>query len=177
EILSDNNAIWWSMDGRYFCYATFDDTFVEQAAYTDYDFSVYDNVVRIPYPKAGVSNNPIVKLTLFDTSTKEEYTINPPSELQELEDFKGLYLWSVSWSQSNYFTVIWSNRAQNHQVVMLCQANTVCELSYEKKLNHGWLMMPPPIMKRNGEVYFTKLGRKQDSKGDFQHIAMVTSPK
>ncbi|XP_070569513.1 inactive dipeptidyl peptidase 10-like isoform X8 [Ptychodera flava] len=174
EILSSNVAIWWTDDGKYFCYLTVNDTDVPMATYMDYDYTVYSDVVYIPYPKAGASKNPVATFTIYDTINHQHLTFGPPDQFAD-EDH---YITSVSWTDNNRVAVIYANRLQTHTIIMLCQANVKpCEFNYEEKTPNGWFIINTPLLfTENGGNYFTKLPRKQGSRGDFKHIAMITAP-
>lgn len=53
EILSSDNALWWSPDGTYLCYAVFNDTQVRRFTYMEYGEydSAYTDSRPIAYPK------------------------------------------------------------------------------------------------------------------------------
>ncbi|XP_077997531.1 inactive dipeptidyl peptidase 10-like isoform X2 [Glandiceps talaboti] len=173
EILSTNNAIWWSSDGAYFCFLTFNDTDVREANYMKYDYKVYADVVDIPYPKAGAANNPIVALSIYNTKLKTILPVYPPDELADQDH----YFMALSWPDNNRFAVVWSNRLQTHSIVVLCQADTgSCSQNFEYEMSHGWLLLHPPVFTQSGGEYFTKLPRKQGNKGDFKHLAKITAP-
>lgn len=54
EILSKNNAVWWSPDGLKLCYASFDDTAVDEVQYLLYDDISNASITTLKYPKVGI---------------------------------------------------------------------------------------------------------------------------
>jgi len=55
EILSSTEALWWSPDSRYICYATFNDTKVPLFRFPYYGprSDLYGDIVEFAYPKVG----------------------------------------------------------------------------------------------------------------------------
>ena len=55
EVLSANNALWWSQDGSKILYGSFDDTHVKDFRFPFYgsQFNQYTDIISIAYPKVG----------------------------------------------------------------------------------------------------------------------------
>ena len=53
EMLSSNQALWWSPGGKHVAYAEFNDTGVHNIEYSWYGNEQYPTTVVIPYPKVS----------------------------------------------------------------------------------------------------------------------------
>lgn len=87
EILSKSNAIWFSPSGTRLCYASFNDSLVDEMSYPYYGAvedpqNLYPGMYNIRYPKPG-RRNPTVKLWVVDVATrvKTTHVVIPPKEV------------------------------------------------------------------------------------------------
>lgn len=126
-------TLWWSNDGRYLAYLSFDDAQVEPTPIEYYDsyLTESNNNPKIhyePYPRAG-GVNPRVSVHVVDLTSSvsseevESTTILPPVELvrqQQADPRLGYYVTYVGWLPNNQMLVMWSNRAQNSSILSLC---------------------------------------------------------
>ena len=55
EILKSDSALWWSRDGRYLCYASFDDSGVPKHSIPLFGSSMYGETYHVPYPKVSLT--------------------------------------------------------------------------------------------------------------------------
>uniref|UniRef100_UPI00398F6DD1 dipeptidyl peptidase 4 n=1 Tax=Pristiophorus japonicus TaxID=55135 RepID=UPI00398F6DD1 len=119
EMLSSNNALWWSPDGRFFAYGEFNDTEVSLIEYSFYGDGQYPETVKIPYPKAG-SNAPTVRLFVVDTNKPLT-----PQMLLAPEEFNssGYYLSVINWVTDERIAVQWIERRQNHSILNIYDFN------------------------------------------------------
>ncbi|XP_071488052.1 A-type potassium channel modulatory protein DPP6-like, partial [Diadema antillarum] len=173
EILDSNNAIYWYEDGTLLLFASFNDTDVPKAWYPYYDNKVYSEVKYISYPKPGYTN-PVVKLYVMSTNNQQNLVhIKPPAQFQDQDH----YFKSAVWKDQYQVTVTWWNRPQNISLITLCQVDSgVCDVNYEHQTPNGWIVQRGDIIFADGgESYFTILPQREGPKGNYYHIAQVTS--
>lgn len=129
-------TLWWSNDGRYLSYLTFDDAQVEPTPIEYYDSYLIEsnNNPKIhyePYPRAG-GINPRVTVHVVDlvasinSEDVESTTILPPLDLvkqQQNDPRLSYYVTYVGWLTNNQLLIMWSNRAQNSSILSLCDSN------------------------------------------------------
>lgn len=140
-IFSEPNeaTLWWSPDGRYLAYLSFDDSQVESTPIEYYDtyLTESNNNPKIHYeryPRAG-EMNPRISVHVVDLMVSssmngneevESSVIDAPVEFvkqQQLDPRLGYYVTYVDWlEKSNQLLVMWSNRAQNQSILSLCEA-------------------------------------------------------
>ncbi|XP_015786539.1 inactive dipeptidyl peptidase 10 [Tetranychus urticae] len=186
-VLRDYKALWWNEDGTKFCFASFDNTAVDQMPIVIYgspynlsdEFSTsgplsYPKIINYPYPKPG-RNNPIVtlKIALVRPASVQIKNVHIPSQLEAAE----YYIKTVNWIGANKIAVVWLKRPQNYSVVTLCEEETDwhCEMLLEEHLNtpHGWLdIKSGPLFSNDKEYYFIILPVADGSYGTFDHIIM-----
>jgi dipeptidyl-peptidase-4 len=120
EVLGSATAAWFSPDGKYVAYASFDDTNVRDFMYELYGDGKgeyqYPKEVHLRYPKVG-ERNPIVTLSIEDLSIGG---INPivlpaPDEVKvnNLYGEEDHVLGIVFWISNTRVGAIWLNRRQN----------------------------------------------------------------
>ncbi|XP_067843476.1 dipeptidyl peptidase 4 [Heptranchias perlo] len=124
EMLSSNNALWWSPAGRFFAYGEFNDTQVSIIEYSFYGNGQYPETVKIPYPKAG-SNAPTVRLFVVDTENlTNEQQLSAPEAFKSSE----YYLSVINWATDQRISVQWIERRQNHSILTI----------YDFSKNNSW---------------------------------------
>ncbi|XP_053385906.1 dipeptidyl peptidase 4-like isoform X1 [Mercenaria mercenaria] len=174
EILSSDNALWFSPEGTYLLYAAFDDRDVYS-----YELSIYGDMAQtyvmskiLPYPKPGTPN-PKVRLKIIDLKRNSTVEIDPPKPFRN----KDHYFTTVSWQDETHVLISWMNRAQNLSILSMCDAmNGNCVQNYRIEGEGGWVDLYRPVMfKPDGSRYFLLLPHKDGSAGSFQHIAMIDS--
>ncbi|NXX86364.1 DPP4 peptidase, partial [Urocolius indicus] len=146
EMFSSRFALWWSPNGKFLAYATFNDTEVPVIEYSFYseDTLQYPKTVRFPYPKAGATN-PTVQFFIVDATTLSAFhpaEISPPEEI-ESEDH---YLSAVTWVTDERICVQWLRRIQNFSVLAVCDfenatGNWSCprEKQLTEESTSGWI--------------------------------------
>ncbi|XP_060074299.1 dipeptidyl peptidase 4-like isoform X2 [Ylistrum balloti] len=176
EILASDHALWWSPEGSFLLYASFNDTEVRKYYYPLYGSmeDSYGMQKRIAYPKAGF-RNPTFKLKIFNFKTKATKVVNPPMELAKAE----YYFTFVQWRDDNYVLIAWLNRAQNKSVITVCNAETGgCSINQRESGHGAWVeLYKPPLFAPKGDKYFLVLPNQEGVAGYFQHVAMVTLPQ
>lgn len=146
-------TVWWSPDGRYLAYLSFDDAKVTPIPIEYYDSYLHEtsnnNNPKIhyeSYPRAG-GINPLVSVHIVDLSSTlsmynnqnlptnsdvenvmiESVTIPAPNELikqVQLDSRLGYYVTYVGWlPKDNQLLVMWTNRAQNTSMLSICESN------------------------------------------------------
>uniref|UniRef100_A0A8C3JG83 Dipeptidyl peptidase 4 n=1 Tax=Calidris pygmaea TaxID=425635 RepID=A0A8C3JG83_9CHAR len=146
EMFGTHSALWWSPNGDFVAYATFDDTEVPVIEYSFYseDTLQYPKTIRIPYPKAGATN-PTVRFFIVDTRSLPDFhsvEISPPAVLKS-EDH---YLSVVTWVTDERICLQWLRRIQNFSVLTVCDfenatGNWSCpqEKQFTEESRTGWI--------------------------------------
>ncbi|XP_032880048.1 dipeptidyl peptidase 4-like isoform X1 [Amblyraja radiata] len=172
EMLSTNNALWWSPNGKFLAYGQYNDTETEVIEYSFYGDGQYPETVSIPYPKAG-SNNPTARLFVVDTETFMTTELPAPEEVKP-----SYYLSVITWVTDNRIAVQWMERRQNYSVLTICDVkenNTwTCqkEQQFAEKSTTGWIGAfhpSDPFFTRDGTSFFKVLS---DVSG-YKHIHKV----
>ncbi|XP_067139142.1 inactive dipeptidyl peptidase 10-like isoform X3 [Centruroides vittatus] len=179
EILSSNNAIWWSDSGNKICFALFNDTNVDIMTYQMYGGSskdvnpVYPTPINLRYPKPG-KTNPTVTLFVIDLSTT-----NPPlQKITPPEDYiDSYYFTSVNWVDESRLSITWLRRLQNSSVISICYENQKwsCIKSVQEDMNgRGWIsdVYRPPLFTSDKNHYFVRMPIPEGEAGRYFHIVM-----
>lgn len=117
EVLGSDAAAWFSPDGKYLAYASFNDTEVETFTYEIYGDGKgeyqYPEEVHLKYPKVG-TKNPTLGLTIQDVSN----LANSPIHLNNASAEFGFdhVLGTVFWISDTKLGAIWTNRRQNQGI-------------------------------------------------------------
>uniref|UniRef100_A0A803W1T1 Dipeptidyl peptidase 4 n=1 Tax=Ficedula albicollis TaxID=59894 RepID=A0A803W1T1_FICAL len=120
EMFGTHSALWWSPNGKFLAYASFNDTEVPVIEYSFYseDTLQYPKTIKIPYPKAGATN-PTVQFFIVDTTSLQEASpveISPPAEIKSGDH----YLSVVTWVTDERICLQWLRRIQNFSVLSVC---------------------------------------------------------
>ncbi|XP_014241821.1 prolyl endopeptidase FAP-like isoform X1 [Cimex lectularius] len=123
EVFRDDVAFWFSPDGAFLAYATFDDSNVGKVSISKYTSEQYPKHTEIPYPKPG-TQNPEVNVSVIDLSDFTTHTLQRPKILEGDTP----YLSEVEWGPDSSLGLVWVNRRQNISVYSQCFApNFTCE--------------------------------------------------
>ncbi|KAL5005835.1 hypothetical protein ScPMuIL_016993 [Solemya velum] len=175
EILMSDHAIWWSPQGTYIVYASFNDLDVPKYYFPHYGNmdNIYGDQKHIPYPKPGYKN-PTFTLKVVNLAKNETEKFKPPDELKDSEH----YFTTMSWRDDSYVVVAWMNRLQTQVIMTICGAvNGACNTNQVINSTGGWLdMFKPPFFTHKGEHYFLILSQKDGAAGYFKHVAMISVP-
>jgi dipeptidyl-peptidase-4 len=124
EVLGSDAAAWFSSNGKYLAYASFDDSNVKEFLYELYgdgkEEYQYPKEVHLRYPKVGESN-PSVALMLNDLITNDPFLLQlnyPPSVSNDH------ILGTVFWISDTKLGAIWLNRRQNFGVFVAYSADS-----------------------------------------------------
>lgn len=87
EIFHNDDAMWWSPDGRYLAFVTFDNRHVKRM-FIDYypgaTEELYPQKKTVPYPKVG-ERLPLVTLSVWNKESRATVELKPPVEVQRLK--------------------------------------------------------------------------------------------
>ncbi|XP_074026829.1 inactive dipeptidyl peptidase 10 isoform X3 [Leptinotarsa decemlineata] len=177
-ILKTSHTIWFSPDGLYLLYITFNDTNVGEYKYSWYDTQgsdqmVYPKIKSFRYPMVETKNPEvsvwIVNLTLpkylFPSRLKPTNSVEPDS-----------YITSVTIQDKNNVGVVWLNRDQNLYVIVTCEFrnNFNCSDFHVEKEHIGWTEpIFHPIFNTNGTKVLVRLPVKDEEDGYFMHICEI----
>ncbi|EYC37400.1 hypothetical protein Y032_0794g2388 [Ancylostoma ceylanicum] len=165
EILSSGTAIWWSESGQHIAYIRFDDRSVNRIYIPKYTKgSQYPQYEEIPYPKAGVEENPLVRLYIWTVKTNRTVIAEPPADLTRTN--QSYYIFSNTWlampanlrhslGEERLFTA-WATREQNLVYITLCN-EIDCVLTHVQSFTvNGRSMWAEPADFKN--VFASKSG-------------------
>ncbi|KAL3856093.1 hypothetical protein ACJMK2_015288 [Sinanodonta woodiana] len=172
EVLSSDNAVWWSPDGTSILYAMFNDTSVMKFEYIIYgDFrDPYVQSRRLAYPKAG-TRNPTFTLRILNLDNMTTHDLDPPAEFKN----RDYYFTNVVWRDNSHVLVTWLNREQNFSILSLCgPSNGACIENHRVIAEGGWVESNTrPFFTSDGRYYFLILPQRDGPSGHFKHIAKI----
>uniref|UniRef100_A0A3Q3XAT7 Inactive dipeptidyl peptidase 10-like n=1 Tax=Mola mola TaxID=94237 RepID=A0A3Q3XAT7_MOLML len=159
EMLLTYDAHWWSTDGARLAYLTINNSATPVMEIPHFLGGLYPSSVVFPYPKAGSS---IPSVSLFVVNL---YGPAHTLEMIPPDSFRAdSYISMVTWISSTRLAVRWLNRVQNHSVLCVCEATTgACS---EQDV---------PLFSADGSMFYTILPAKQGARGEFHHIAGLSS--
>ncbi|KAI5632829.1 venom dipeptidyl peptidase 4 [Phthorimaea operculella] len=181
DVMSTGQATWFSTDGSYLAFASFDDTEVDTYSYyywvdkQDPD-DLYPELVDLKYPKVG-HKNPDVRLRVVDlnalTATGNITFIEIPAPEEVTQDH---VLGGVTWPTADEVAVHWLNRRQNFSVFRIYKISNGAIASYEQEIReapNGWVPIPLPRFGRNGDFYIsTRWSERQTDGIIWQHLVI-----
>ncbi|XP_071555267.1 venom dipeptidyl peptidase 4 [Temnothorax nylanderi] len=171
EVFGSPTAMWYSPDGRYLAFATFNDTQVKDMAIFHYGIpgsleDQYPTEVKIKYPKVGTPN-PTVTLSVIDLTdpSSEAVTLEAPVDVVTSDNV----LYNVNWWNQTHVITTWTNRVQNQsQLTMYNTQGDIKSVLFDEE-TEGWLQPNIPIKTGDYALYL----RREDSgtsAGRFRHI-------
>ncbi|XP_071053526.1 inactive dipeptidyl peptidase 10 isoform X2 [Onthophagus taurus] len=177
EILKTDHTLWFSPDGLYLMYATFNDSKVGEYTYTWYDSgnpkAKYPEVKSIKYPKVE-SNNPEVTVWIVNLSAPKylfPVQLKPTSSVEN-----GSYLTSASFYGDHDVALVWLNRRQNVSVILSCRAqnNFNCTDFHVEKETCGWTEpIFHPVFSNNGTQALARLPVRDGNNGHYMHVCQI----
>ncbi|XP_038072589.1 inactive dipeptidyl peptidase 10-like isoform X2 [Patiria miniata] len=175
ELLSRDNAIYWSSDGTKLVYASFNDTDVDKARYPKYENLRYSELEEFSYPKAGYQN-PTVSLQVTSIADLgNQVTLVPPDTISK----RDYYYHHVVWVNDDLIAVTWLNRPQNYSVLTLCRVDSgACQINYEYETPGGWIVDrgAPKFSEGSSPIDYVRiLPQREVAHGNFYHVALVTT--
>ncbi|CAG5056646.1 unnamed protein product [Parnassius apollo] len=176
DVMYTGQATWFSTDGSYLAFASFNDTEVESYSYYYYvDKSdpddLYPELVDLKYPKVG-RTNPTVELrvvnltNLVETNVVRWETLESPSIVTADHILGG-----VVWPTATEIAAHWLNRRQNYTVLRICSVVTgVCEEEHREQPN-GWVPIALPRFSSNGDFFVSTRWSLEQADGKiWQHL-------
>ncbi|KAK3898816.1 dipeptidyl peptidase IV N-terminal region-domain-containing protein [Staphylotrichum tortipilum] len=163
EVFGSNNVLWYSPDGEYIAFLSFNETGVQTFTVPYYMDNQkvppsYPRELKLRYPKVG-TKNPTVALSLLDIKAK---SLSPVTiEAWPAED---LIIGEVAWVTDGHDKLIYRafNRVQDHEKLLVVDTQTKkSTLSRERDGSDGWLdnnlaiTYIGPIKRKNGRADVT----------------------
>lgn len=141
EILGTNNALWYSPDGQYIAFLSFNETGVETFTIPYYMDNQevpppYPRELKLRYPKVG-TKNPTVGLNLLDVKANSLTPV--PISAWPADD---LIIGEVAWATDGHDKLIYRafNRVQDHEKLVVVDTQTSkSTVSRERDGSDGWL--------------------------------------
>jgi dipeptidyl-peptidase-4 len=160
EVFGDRYTLWWSPDGQYIAYLTFNETGVETFRIPYYmdgeDIAPsYPRELELRYPKVG-TKNPTVGFELLDVKTLK--TTNIPIEAYTEDD---LVVGEVKWVTEEHAKVLYRayNRVQDHEKLVVVEVPSgSSSVVRERDGTDGWL---------ENYLYISYLGSVTNSNATF----------
>ncbi|XP_014247731.1 venom dipeptidyl peptidase 4 isoform X2 [Cimex lectularius] len=179
EIFNSNKALWFSPDGNYLAYATFNDsrTPVMNIPYYGLPGDLryqYMQAINIRYPKTG-RPNPTTALSLTDLAHLQVHKTIKEYDLPARATLKEAVLYKVNWAGPSNLIYIWMNRIQNEAEIFQ-YSTTTAQLRQLMGLQekHGWVIIDEPKFSPN----FTQMAMivsfdQGNDSGKYRHLALV----
>ncbi|KAL0119761.1 hypothetical protein PUN28_007890 [Cardiocondyla obscurior] len=173
EVFGSPIGMWYSPDGRYLAFATFNDTQVKDIVYPHYGApgsleDQYPTEVKIKYPKVGTSN-PIVSLSVIDLKDPSSKAVILEAPVDVITSDNVLY--TVSWWDETHVIVTWTNRVQNQSQLTMYNVQGDAKLVLFDEETEGWLQPNNPIKSyRNNYVLHLRREQSGTNAGRFRHI-------
>jgi dipeptidyl-peptidase 4 len=141
EVIEDRKTLWFSPDGEFLAYLSFNETGVEKYTVPYYmsgdKFAPsYPRELNIRYPKVGTTN-PRVQLSILNIKSEKSVPVNV-----DTFDPEDLVIGEVAWVTEKHSSLIYRtfNRVQDHEkLVRLDIENMNNTLVRERKVTDGWL--------------------------------------
>jgi len=146
EELNQNEAMWWSPDGKKLAFYRTDNRPVLDYYVTLRHTAVQNEVLIEPYPKAGAPN-PILGLMVYDRESGKTVEVDVRSGEEFSDDSIGHYVYNVRWSPDG--KEILFNRTNRRQNEMeFCAANPdtgEVRVVIREEWKTGWVANSPGI--------------------------------
>ncbi|KAK6466803.1 inactive dipeptidyl peptidase 10 isoform X1 [Huso huso] len=173
EVLQSYAAHWWSGDGARLAYLTINNSATPNMEIPHFLGGAYPSSSRYPYPKAG---QPIPTVRLFVVNLyglAHTLELIPPDSFRTRE----YYLSMVKWISSTSLAVRWLTRPQSQSTLTICEATTGACLEKHKMTSDAWItkQQEEPLFSQDGSTFFLTLPVKQGARGEFQHIALLST--
>ncbi|XP_039280694.1 venom dipeptidyl peptidase 4 isoform X1 [Nilaparvata lugens] len=177
QIYAKTRAFYFSTDGAFMSYLSFNDSNVPTENYPSYSafisFTMYqyvqDVATRIPKPGTPI---PVASVHIINLKTKKEIVIDglqPPVDLVTKENIAV----QLDWADEKNVVVAWANRIQNYVVTNMCDVTTSkCQKILETKQPNGWIQYPTFYFK-TASCFAIILPQPQGKAGTYQHLTIV----
>ncbi|XP_039280704.1 venom dipeptidyl peptidase 4 isoform X1 [Nilaparvata lugens] len=177
RIYEKTRAFYFSTDGAFMSYLSFNDSNVPTEHYPSYSefFSkttyqyAQDVATRMPKPGTPI---PVASVHIISLKTKKEIVIDglkPPVDLVTEENIAV----QLDWADEKNVVVAWANRIQNYVVTNMCDVTTSkCQKILETKQTNGWIQYPTYYFK-TASCFAIILPQPQGKAGTYQHLTIV----
>ncbi|CAK1549747.1 unnamed protein product [Leptosia nina] len=174
DVMYTGQATWFSPDGNYLAFASFNDTLVGTYSYYYYEDKsdpddLYPELIDLKYPKAGTTN-PAVTLRVVDLrniqSAVNFIVLEAPEEVGEDHILGG-----VTWPTANEIAAHWLNRRQNKTVLRIYNVQTNTFEDEIREETNGWVPIALPQFSKAGDFYVsTRWSLEQVDDNVWQHL-------
>ncbi|XP_026324416.1 uncharacterized protein LOC113233504 [Hyposmocoma kahamanoa] len=178
DVMYTGQATWFSTQGSYLAFASFDDREVETYSYYYYvnmtePDDLYPELVHLKYPKVN-HRNPTVRLRVVNlvgiTANNISY-IDLPAPVETVTDDH--ILGGVQWTTDNEIAALWLNRRQNSTVLKICNIAVTpitCQDEYRTQPN-GWVPIGLPRFSSDGSYFLSLRWSLEQTDGNiWQHL-------
>ncbi|XP_058801114.1 venom dipeptidyl peptidase 4-like [Phymastichus coffea] len=178
EVYSSDKAMWFSPNGDYLVFVTFNDTQVPEAVILKYGRpgtleDQYPSEYKFRYPKAGASN-PKVTLSLVDLMNPK----NPLIYLKAPIDVVGRehIIQIAGWLDSETVVATWTNRVQNVSQIVTYSLKGESQYLLKQHSPGGWLLNQQqiPILHDGYVILIKPQPIENASLGLFAHVTRYT---
>ncbi|KAK4880204.1 hypothetical protein RN001_008350 [Aquatica leii] len=176
EVLSTNQALWFSPDGKKLAYGKFTDTKVKIMTLPVYgepgslEFQ-YTRAVQVRYPKPG-TDNPTVSLHVAHLDANADLDLPPPPNVENQEPI----LSAVAWATNDVVSAVWMNRIQNEASIVAYSigAQASFEIINTIKQPNGWveLFTPPKFSKDGSKFVIIESQDQGNGEGFYRHLTL-----
>lgn len=176
EILKTGHSLWFSNDGKYLMFVTYNNTRVGEYKYPWYDSSnptvKYPHIRTVRYPKPDTPN-PEVTINVLNLK-RPKYLFPSPVRPTNSVDTDS-YVTHVAWYSNHQVAVVWLNRRQNVSVIATCKSpNFTCTNLHIEKAECGWTEpIVHPVFSRHGGQCLARLPVQDGDKGDYMHACQI----
>ncbi|XP_012270205.1 venom dipeptidyl peptidase 4 isoform X2 [Orussus abietinus] len=172
EVIGSATALWFSPDGKYLAYGTYDDTDVGEIWYPYYgepgDINYqYPKKVSIRYPKAGTAN-PTVTLSVVDLTdvTSSAIRLKAPKSIVGTDNI----LYFVTWLNKETILAVWTNRMQNVGVLTAYETSGQKTNILTLEETKGWVHVPKAVFLKDKYLFLAKYQGTNTSAGRYNHL-------
>ncbi|XP_039280707.1 venom dipeptidyl peptidase 4-like isoform X2 [Nilaparvata lugens] len=177
RIYKKTKAFYFSSDGAFMSYLSFDDSKLPTEHYSSYSAFLstttyqyaHDVATRMPKPGTPI---PVASVHIICLKTKKEIVIDglqPPVDLVTKENIAV----QLDWADEKNVVVAWANRIQNYVVTNMCDVTTSkCQKILETKQTNGWIQYPTYYFK-TASYFAIILPQPQGKAGTYQHLTIV----
>ena len=135
EELNLRDGYRWSPDGKNIAFWQLDESGVEQYTIINDTKSLYPELLKFPYPKAG-TKNPSVRVGVISVSGGQPQWIQIPGDPREN------YLFRMDWADERRVAVAQLNRRQNIATFYLGDANSGAAKVIFRDQDDAWVFVP-----------------------------------
>ena len=135
EELNLRDGFRWSPDGKNIAFWQLDESGVEQYTIINNTKSLYPELQKFPYPKAG-TKNPSVRVGVVSVAGGAPRWVQIPGDPREN------YLFRMDWSEARNILVAQLNRRQNQATIYLADATSGSAKAIFRDQDEAWVYVP-----------------------------------